>query len=520
MSSVTSFSSMSVPLFQGAPDDVLYDALLEVMKRTPILDSSSRQNTRRGFLVVATVISGMTKYFFIPYSMKLPAGTLWAAGNCCGWFFLEFGFAYRFIQNAMRPSSENEQRLLQHCSLGNMAKSVLAICSFVLGGFSQLTAALQAVQAAPHSKFLVISVTTTSTAFYPAVSTQEGIVAMHEKWLAWSSPATSLELKVKRLRLKMMARIQANHIDYQNMRKDEKFLRVLEFQNVKNDNLSDRDKFVKYMTLMMASFKKKQASHVKATSIKAVVAPKTNAWTTIGTIFKKATALFLTATAEVCGCLYTVEYAKQSFDYDNDPFARGMSALYAGSGLYITWKLNDWMIQHITETMRCKRQKSTAEQIYPWATNALVCMALIVDFLSQGSVWQIWHQFSQEKNYQNSELFFQITQCAETFLILFASTLGVIQVGLEFYNQNWGSVEAKEILLLDQEFQKITDRIEKSSFLHFCIYLSNLPNELKAGVLKDLLEAHKTTMLEVQKFISEKFGSTELALVDSKHAEP
>ena len=146
----------------------------------------------------------------------------------------------------------------------------------------------------------------------------------------------------------------------------------------------------------------------------------------------------------------------------------------------------------------CCDVRNIGWQLRPGISCALTAVGLIIDFCALGPTYIIWGNFYSAEDSEAEHYFFQNTICISLFMLLFTSTLDIIDEIVESSLAR-GTEEEKEILLLNREFQKLAALLENSSTVEFLEFLVDRDESTKKELLEridfsaDKLDAYVST---------------------------
>jgi hypothetical protein len=128
-----------------------------------------------------------------------------------------------------------------------------------------------------------------------------------------------------------------------------------------------------------------------------------------------------------------------------------------------------------------KEVRNLGWQLRPKLSFSLTAIGLLIDVCALGPTYVIWGDFYDQNEVKHQ--LFQKTMCASLFLLLFTSTLDIID---EIVTSSiaHGTEEEQEILKINGEFQRLAALVEKSPSREFIGYLTNLEESTKSELLE------------------------------------
>ncbi len=410
----------------------------------------------------STVISAVAKVPFAPISLRLGPvlGPISIAGNSSGFFILEYWAAAGTVDDLLGPMTKPEMELLRAKSAGakKTCRTVVIISiASLIALSSQLPIALAGVDY-NATKYRVVAgvVLLVAGALIPVRSLQLSIEQIRR------TAQKSVRSEITQIRTKMIALIKEAQDSFIQKSWDQKKLFIQQKNEISKID-SPTDKTRRYMQAMLS------CEFLPVSCGKKIVRGICNY---TGLVIGGALAgIFGYASGE-----YTYTLTKKEL-WDNEVAGVVFAILAVGSTAYLFGKSIVFTTRGVFNLVgnfaTGKEIRNLGWQLKPALSFTLTALGLLIDFTALGPTYIIWGDFYNQTEVKHH--FFQKTMCASLFVLLFTSTLDIIDeiVTLKITQ---GTEEELEVLRINEEFQKLATLIAKSptqDFIKYLLYLGN-----------------------------------------------
>ncbi len=439
------------------PEDALTGAIFErCIIDAPLVDRHSC--LRKIALTVSVITSLSAGASFIPISLQLPAGYLFAAANFIGFFKLDIWAIRGTIDDLLGPRSEKEIVLLDRASTGTWFKGAVIAASTVIALLSQVPVALPALDydgslGIPAAASLVVG-----GLLLPIRSLQ---LSISKTIRAWHSNAGEAK-EIEKLRETMGSMIDQRRDLFRTMGHAGQLEQVHRFKNLQEEQF-----------------------------IAAALEPPSEVQEPLGLLLSSRIArvvgVWIAGSLQTGLALYTFAKTKEHI-IDSNAAAGVLAGAVVLSGVYLSGKSILDTTERITDSffgmIRGQRENTLAEQLRPKLTRSLKLLGLAIDLGALGATTVIWGEF-----YQNNlplRAYFETTLCLAYFLFLSTSTLDMVNEVVEEIVQHKGSQEEQDILELNCKLKKMQKLIEGSHASDLAVFIQQCPAQLKTSLLEKI----------------------------------
>lgn len=452
-----------------------------------------KESQHRCLKLVALVISLGAKIPFLPIALKLPLGPLFAACNALGFTKLEYYAGSKVVDDITKKVSQDELALTPSRPSTPCKTATFAV-AWIIAAASQLPVALAAVRynektLAPFAGFVMII----SGSLFPLRSLQ---LSLEQSWC--KQPIKEMKASLAHLKKKFLTLIRENQKAFLQKEAHAK----LDFlEKLSTAPLIDETDLGDYLNILLPQ---KTVHSEKKTRCMAVLEKGVQG---VGWLF---TLTYLTAFA-----MYTFTESKKTI-YDHNWTSGCFATSVVLSNYYLTQASISQtaltVFRSITKLFSNNREKSLAQQMRPKVTFALQALGLLIDACALGPTIVIWGNFYKKNKVE--QRFFQTSLCAAVFLLLFTSTLDIIDHVVEEVIAQHGTPIEKEVIALSLKYDKLAALIEKISLRSFGEACLELPSEL----FQPLFNRHHLNREKLHSFLRSNnpssFPSTTHSLTD------
>lgn len=463
---MTSITELT-PLYQFEGQSHVAHAIAAIGEKEPLADPHVVK--RRVLKVAASVVSIAGKLAFVPVSLQLGRllGPLAAAGEGLSYFVLEYWASTAIIDDFYRARTQALFDLRAHSEPPITAcrkVSVISVATlFALA--SQLPVAMPGVTYTPQP-------------FKPAV----GVVLLLSGSL---TPLRSLQLSLTHLtqtcqrtrdtqlpliKTKLAHFLRSQHSAFVELPYEQKLQRVADVEAIRVLDLSREEKIQRYLMTFLQPFES------STTPIQAVTHKVTD---TTGF----AVGALLAGAFEYVSGDYLFHSTKTEL-LDNDGLAVVLATLSVASTAYLIATSIVTTTQRIFNTLgsACsgKEFRNLSWQLRPKMSGALTVMGLFCNLFAVASTFVILGDFYKDKEVERDV--FIATTCSSLFLLLFTSTLDVIDDVVSFSIAK-GTEEERKILALSQEFIQLAELVEQCPAHQLLGYVNQMDEESRLSIL-------------------------------------
>jgi hypothetical protein len=456
----------ALPMRNPSYGDRFTCCLLAICNNEPPEDS--HPCTRRVLKGGAVVISAAAKLPYIPIALRLGsvAGPIAAFGNSTGFFVLEYWAISATINDLFGAKISGERELVQgdRQNKPNVCKHVAIVSTAaVLALSSQLPTALPGMQYnEARYKIAAGLVLMIAGALIPMRSLQLSIEQIRLQ------AKKTTESEMTKIQAKMGALVRAHHGVFigKNLEGKRGFIETLdEIRHM------DRAAQAKRYLAVFSQYEPEPVSRVTSTA-RAVFN-----YTGLG-LGALSAGIFEYALGE-----YTFEVTKQEL-CDNDVVGGVFATLAVGSTAYLFGRSLVSTTQRIFNVfgnlVTGGQVRNLSWHLRPKLSFALTAIGLITDICALGPSYVIWGNFYKDNEVEHE--LFQKTMCASLFLLLFTSTLDIID-DVVTHSITTGTEEERAILRVHREFQKLAALIGKSPIRESIGYLLSLEGQEQDVIL-------------------------------------
>lgn len=450
---------------RGDSSEIQEDLLSEVVferciANTPPLDPHSC--LRKIALATSITTSLSAGAAFIPVSLPLPAGSLFAAANFVGFFKLDMWAIRGTIHDLLGPRGEKEVVLLNRTAKGKCFTAAVMVASTAIALLSQVPVALPSLDYDGKLKIPAVICLFVGGALLPIRSLQ---LTIDKTIRARNASLGKTGKKLENLRMLMASMIDEHREMFRKMDRISKLEHIDCLQQAQGTDVERARKLIEQILEEPLETQEVQKR-------------------SLSSYFPTAAGVFIAGSLQTGLAIYTFEKTKEHI-VDNDVAAGTLAGSVVLSGIY----LSGLSILNTTERiagafLRCikgQREKSMAEQFRPKLTQSLKLLGLLIDLGALGATTVIWGDFY--KNNLPAKLYFDITLCLAYFLFLSTSTLDMVDEAVAEIVQRTGSHNERQIVQLNDQLSQIKKIIEQSSLLDFSEFLGKCSNELKVKLL-------------------------------------
>lgn len=469
------------------PGQKLSNCLIAICEKEAPQDP--HKTVRRVLKITGAAISAIAKIPYIPISLTLGKvlGPVSIVGNTAGFFILEYWATAGTVDDFFAPKTQAEIELFRQAKIGKrklcMHAVILSTASLIALS-SQLPTALAGV-AYNSQKYKLVAglVLLVAGALIPMRSLQLSIEQIR------LSAQKTFESQITEIKAKMIALIRENHGAFIHNSYEKKMAFIERCEEIRHCNISPTEKANRYIlhVLHKDPFPTSQAKKI------------------VGSVFNYTGLGIGTALAgifEYALGQYTFDLTKQEI-WDDDVAGGIFAGLAVGSTAYLfgtsVIRTTQRIFNLAGNLVTGQEVRNLGWQLRPKLSFVLTALGLMIDLCALGPTYVIWGNF-YDQNPITHQLF-QKTMCASLFLLLFTSTLDIID---EMVTSSiaQGEEEEQAILRIHHEFQKLADLIEKSPNREFIGYLFHLEPSKREELMERMhmtmqqLTAHTTTIQE------------------------
>ncbi len=426
---------------------------------------------RRTLKVAASIISAGGKIAFVPVSMQLgpTLGPMSACGDSLGYFVLEYWASTGIIDDVLSPRTQAHIDLTQEerPGRGRLCRNVVVISvAAVFALASQLPVALPGIDyIEPQLKVAAGIVLMVAGTLTPLRSLQLSFNDLSQR------RQRSQEAKITEIKTKIVDLLLQNQGAFIQLPHERKVELTEAFEEIRSFEGPATEKTTRYVTTLLQNLDQ----------------PLTRTQEITGKAFNYTGLALGTALAGV------FEYVQGDYIYhstksellDNDYLGVTLATLGVASSVYLVAtsiaKTTQRIFNAVGNTFMRRESRNLSWQLRPKIAFALTGVGLITDLLAVASTFVILGNFYKDHEIERDA--FITTTCTSLFLLLFTSTLDVIDDVASFSIER-GTVEEQRILALSREFLQLADLIQKSPSREFIGYLTNMDQEAQTSLLE------------------------------------
>lgn len=437
----------------------LSNCFLAICERHPLEDP--HKITRRVFKAGSAVISAIAKIPFIPVSFELGKvlGPISIVGNSTGYFILEYWAAAGTTDDLFGPRTKAEIELFEEekSGKGKICRKIIIISTAsLIALFSQLPTSLAGMEYNPQQyKIAAGLVLLIAGSLIPIRSLQLSIEQIR------LAAKKTTESEIAKIKTRMVSLIRNSHGAFIQENRSAKRLFIEECNTARRFSGPAGEKTNQYALTLIS----RDIPTISDTK-KCISATFNYTGLAIGSALA---GIFEYALGE-----YTFSLTKEEI-WDNDIAGGAFAALAVGSTAYLFGTSIIRTTQRIFNLFgnltTGKEVRNLSWQLRPKLSFILSAIGLLIDLCALGPTYVIWGDFYDQNEVEHQ--LFQKTTTASLFLILFTSTLDIIDE-IVVSSIAYGTEEEQEILKINTEFQKLATLIEKSSSREFIGYLTHL----------------------------------------------
>jgi hypothetical protein len=418
---------------------------------------------RRTALGASIIASLGANASYIPISLKLPVGPLFAIANFVGFFKLDIWAIRGTINDELGPKGEHEIVLLQRGARGKCYTIAVLASSLVVALLSQIPVALPALDyngslAIPSVVFLFVG-----GALIPIRSLQ---LSVNKAARLRNSGLGDVSRKVEELRLVMSSLIDQHREIFRKMGYERQLEFIESLRQFEGAELEQTHAFA--LSILNPPLEDEE---VPSRPISDYVA--------------MGAGVVIALSLEAGLAYYTFEKSKLNI-IDNSFVAVGFAASVVASSFYLAGRsiisMAQRMVGSLLNLLTCRIEKAIAHQLRPKMTIALKLLGMAIDLGALGATIVIWGDFLKDN--LPAKLYFEITLCMAYFLFLSTATLDMIDEVIEESILNSDNKNERAIVQLNNRLKQFQSLIENSSLLDFGLFVAKLPAELKQKLLQ------------------------------------
>jgi hypothetical protein len=451
------------------PGEKLKNCFIAICERHPLEDP--HKVARRASKASGAAISAIAKIPYVPISLKLGTvlGPISIVGNSAGFFILEYWATAGTANDFFGPKTQAEMELFHDGRTGKrrVCRTIVIISvASLIALSSQLPTALAGVEYNSRQYKIVAGlVLLVAGALIPIRSLQLSIEQIRLR------VQKTVESEITKIKAKMIVLVKETHGAFIQKSREKKVAFIRKCNEMRQLNVSVTEKTNKYTLALL------QKDLLPIGRAKQIVGAAFNyTGLAIGTALA---GIFEYALGE-----YTFDLTKEEI-WDNDIAGGAFAALAVGSTAYLFGTSIIRTTQRIFNLFgnlaTGKEVRNLGWQLRPKLSFSLTAIGLLIDVCALGPTYVIWGDFYDQNEVKHQ--LFQKTMCASLFLLLFTSTLDIID---EIVTSSiaHGTEEEQEILKINGEFQRLAALVEKSPSREFIGYLTNLEESTKSELLE------------------------------------
>lgn len=449
--------SLRVPILVGhqGSDEIL-------IPRNKCCSNKSKETACK---IVALVVSASAKIFFVPVSLKLPLGSVFALGNALGFTNLEYWAASKTIEKIFLVPVDNPMLPSQLHPSGEVSNITL-LPAAIIAMSSKIPVALAAYNYnAPQYKILAGTVTLVSGSLFSLRSLQLSISETFAR-----KKLTENQEKLSRVKEELKALIRENHDSFLSKSLKNRVQFILSVENIK-DLPASTDKIHRYYQKMFYIQDQAPRNHSRCRKL------------TERCVY--FTGHILNASFQTAAAMYTFVQTKKDI-YDSNFLAGFLAGLTIVSDVYLMGSsINTTSIRLFNSVVNCltgNSKPTITEEYRPKITFLLKMLGLIVDGLSLGASVVMWGEFYSSS--KAAQYYFQSTFCMSIFLVLFTATLDSVDDMVELLIKHKGTKEEQSILKMSKEFREIESALDKISLKDIGLFLKKLSPDFQTKLFQ------------------------------------
>lgn len=450
------------PLLSQNPENVLVKAIFErCIDHSPLIDN--HKGSRRVALALSVISSLAANASYIPISLAMPAGPVFAAGNFLGFFKLDIWAIRGTINDILSPKGSHEIILHQRSSNNKCYTVAVIIAALAIALLSQVPVALPALDYNGALGVPSVIMLFLGGVLIPIRSLQ---LSINKKIRSMNCCAGEEKEQWEQLRLEMISLIDQHQGLFRQMDSPDKIAHILSL--APNSQGSEVEKVNSYISALFNP---------------SLDAPVEESSSLLGRI-SGVSGVLLTISFEAALAYYTFCKVKENV-LDNDALAGVLAGSVVASSVYLAGQSIVSTAQRMAAAclnlVTCKREKTLAEQLRPKLDLSLKLLGLAIDLTALGATIVIWGDFLKDN--PSEKIYFEITMCLAYFLFLYTATLDMAGEVTEEIVQHRGTEDERQIIEFNADLQRLKKLIETSSLVDFGSFVTKLPLELRSKLL-------------------------------------
>lgn len=465
--SLLSMTPLSVRTNLLGPEHSINKALNKVIDQE--YEISLNKNIEIPVKIMVTIVAAGARIFYIPISLRLPLGPIFAAGNCVSFFVLEYWAATKSIKKFVLDQ-EDEIQFLSESRVSKTQSITTFFAAEIIALISQVPNVFAAYNYNKKEyRILAGVVTGVSGSLFTLHSVQLSLSQKLKRETLDQTQQKLLEIKKELIEL-----TNVNNSNFLNKSHQEKLKFLSEINSIRDLDEADF-RSENYLKNIFTIQKRQPMVHSICRKI------GENCITVGG--------IGLNLTLQTAVAMYVFTQTKNDI-YDNDYLAVFFSSLVVLSNVHLMGSsiasTSKRAYHAAIDTLFRKSTPSISEQYRPKLTFALKILFLTMNGFGLGPNIVIWGEFFDNQTLQR---YFQSTICISMFLILFTASLDMVDEVVEYLIEKTGTSEERKILRMSKEFKQLEYLLSKFSLGNIGRFIENLPNDFK----RDLLERFHIT---------------------------
>lgn len=419
---------------------------------------------RRTALTVSIVASLSANASYIPISLRLPNGAIFAISNFSAFFSLDYWAISATLNDLLGPKGKCEIVLAKHKNSNRCQLVATVTTSIAVALLSQIPIAIPSLDYDGAYKIPAFVALLAGGVLFPIRSLQLSIEQTIEM-MKYSFKGVRKQVEL--IRKEAVALTDQYRRVFQQMEYSDKLFLI--------DSLKRDEEFISQVNSYILT--------VLETSINSPQSQRTPLHNRVSLVI----GAWLTGSLQTALTIYTWSKTKEYLTDDN--FTAGFfTTLVIGSGLYLSGKSIIETTQRMSASMInffCRQNERTiADQLQPKLTFGIKLVGLLINGFALGPTLVIWGDFL--KDHPSERLYFEISLCAAYFLLLSTATLEIAENVVEKVIQTKGDAEAQKIVLFHKGLLELQQIFSQSSLLDFSIFLTKAPATLRNYLLSKI----------------------------------
>lgn len=492
--------------------DLLSAAILEgPIEGRPFSDDCTTYG-RRVLKGSAMVISALAKLPYVPISLTLPAGEMFATANCTSYFFLEYWAISATIDRLASSERPHQAALIEQSGLGCQKASIL-VSSVTISLVSQIPVGL------PVFKYLKPDYPNLVTSSFALLLGAGSLFPTESLYLTFDSIArrkqeaslNEVEFKLLNMGRQLAGIVREHQTVFATQMEQHEMLTLIEDVNQMKLNANAEYRMTQYLEkfLMPPNACVPKSAHFKGSKY-GVVNWLGNLWNIPGlskttTVVAKVAGAALTAICQTALTQFTYTQTRE-YLVDNG----GVAGLFAGvvviSGSYLTGQALVQSAQKAAKAVvnKFRGERSIANRLELKLTACLSAFGVINSALGLSATWVIWGDYYRSDG-AGSEWFMKLSMCGTLFMLFANATLNLVDSCVEELIRWRGNPDAKRIIQFRDDLTLMAYLLEESPILKKAIFVKNISVNLRDRILSSA----QLNLEQVSKYIAQHLPDAE-----------